>query len=59
MQIHLKREKNVKYKNVSDFNISSKIDCFSKEHGSLVHHIARTLTDRRICLGNSIYSILI
>ena len=25
-----------------------------KEHGSLPHHIARTLTARRICLGHSI-----
>ena len=31
----------------------------SKEHGLLPHHIARTLTARRICLGHSISSILI
>ena len=30
-----------------------------KEHGSLPHHIGRTLTARRICLGLSISSILI
>ena len=31
----------------------------TKEHGSLPHHIARTLTARRICLGHSKSSILI
>ena len=30
-----------------------------KEHGSLPHHIAQTLTARRICLGHSKSSILI
>ena len=29
-----------------------------KEHGSLSHHIARTLTARRIYLGYSISSVL-
>ena len=34
--------------------------CFrAKEHGSLPHHIARTLTARKICLGHRISSILI
>ena len=31
----------------------------SEKHGPLPHHIARTLTARRICLGHSISSILI
>ena len=32
---------------------------YVKEHGSLPHHIARTLIARRICLGHIISSILI
>ena len=31
----------------------------TKDHGSLPHHFARTLTARRICLGHCKTSVLI